>query len=98
DLNFYRQLVRNGFEQPTSLQPLRRWTRNPRVFIETSGLVDGASLDMVEREARAIIPVWSGGALSVDLVERGSSSHQGQAGWINVLWSTDTSRCGQSDV
>src|SRR4029077_18251808 len=31
DLTFYRAMVRNGFEQPGVLQPLRRWTKTPNI-------------------------------------------------------------------
>jgi hypothetical protein len=44
DLNFYPQLVRNGTETPTALQPLRRWTETPQIYLCTI-LDAGKSLD-----------------------------------------------------
>jgi hypothetical protein len=35
DLNFYRQMVRNGFEAPSALQPIRRWTTTPQIYLKT---------------------------------------------------------------
>lgn len=97
DLNFYRQLVRNGFEQPTSLQPLRRWTRNPNVFIQTGA--DAATLDMVEAVIRDSVPRWTAGQFNVATVERGAGSREGQAGWLTVTWNpANTGHCGSADV
>ena len=52
DLNFYRQLVRDTSDAPEKLEPLRRWTCNPHVFLQTTALVDARTLDMVERTIR----------------------------------------------
>jgi hypothetical protein len=88
--------VRNGFEGGN--EPLRRWTRSPNVFIQTSDLVDGQTLDMVERVARDTFPRWTNG-LAIASVERGAGTpHAGQSGWLTVAWSPETAHCGQSDV
>lgn len=97
DLNFYRALVRNGFEEPETLQPLRRWTKHPNVFIQTGA--DTATLDMVEAVVRDSIPRWTGGVFNVASVERGSGTREGQAGWLTVKWATaDDRKCGNSQV
>ncbi|MGE3491193.1 MAG: matrixin family metalloprotease [Vicinamibacterales bacterium] len=89
-LGFYRQLVRNGLEQPGTLQFLRRWTVNPKVYIRTvfgnDRAVDTSSLDTVASTVAAAVQAWTGGRLSVALVERGTESRDGVAGWITVVW------------
>ena len=89
-LGFYRQLVRNGFEEPGRLQFLRRWTVNPKVYIRTifgnARAVDTSSLDTVATTVAASVRSWTGGRLSVSLVERGTESRDGVAGWITVVW------------
>lgn len=96
DLGFYRQFVRNGFEGGN--EPLRRWTKRPNVFIQTTDLVDSKTLEMVDTVARDAFPRWTNG-LTVASVERGAGTpHVGQAGWITVAWSPDTARCGEADV
>jgi hypothetical protein len=97
DLNFYRELVRNGYEAPGSLQPVRRWTRNPNVYIQTGA--NAATVDMIERVIRDSVPQWTAGHLGVDTVERGTATREGQAGWLTVKWITEnTGHCGTSDI
>jgi hypothetical protein len=97
DLAFYRELVRNASESE-SLQPLRRWTRNPSIYLQDVGNVDAKTLDLVDSLARQAVSDWSAGTLSVVVVERGPASRQGQPGWLTVLFGTDTQYCGLSDV
>lgn len=33
-LTFFRQFVRNGFEEPESLRAIRRWTRTPNFYVD----------------------------------------------------------------
>jgi hypothetical protein len=97
DLTFYRQFVRNGSESQT-LQPLRRWTRHPQVFIQT-GAIDVATLDMVEAVIRDAVPRWTANRFTVTTVERGAGTREGQAGWLTVKWATAEDRhCGNSQV
>ena len=59
DLEFYRELVRNAYEAPTTLQSLRRWTRNPQIYMRT---VDdaGAPIDAVTAgfDGRAVMLLY----------------------------------------
>jgi len=103
DLNFYRQLVRDGYEG--SLQPLRRWTEAPRIYLKTideaGAAIDGRSLDTTERAIVETIGLWTGGRLAVAGVERGTDNRVGTAGWITVRWParvSDRGFCGQSDI
>lgn len=95
ELGFYREIGCNGFDLP--MQPVRRWTKNPNLFIQTSD-VDTATLDMIEAMAREMIPRWSDNRLSVGTVERGTGSRQGQDGWISVIWNATLNSCGLTDV
>lgn len=103
DLNFYRELARNGFEEPGSLQPLRRWTTPPNVYIRTvrddGPTVDAATLNTVEQVIRDAMPTWAGfGPASV---VRGTDAQVGRAGWLTVRWPGVVAAdrvCGRSDV
>lgn len=104
-LDFYRQLVRNGFSQPGELQPLRRWRESPRVYIRTvfgstNREVDASSLDSVAATLAASVPAWTGGRLSVAAIERGTEDRGDVAGWINVIWSEELGAdiCGRARV
>lgn len=98
DLNFYRQFVRNGFDAPAGSEPLRRWTRNPMVYIQTA-TIDAKTLDMVERTVRESVPAWTAGRFNVATVERGAASREGQAGWLTVKWSpANDGICGVAQI
>lgn len=104
DLNFYRQFVRNGFDAPTGSEPLRRWTQNPNVYIRTvreDGVaVTSAMVDTVAATIQSGVPMWTNGHLSA-VVERGSETRQGQAGWLTVIWPSTVGAdrvCGRADV
>lgn len=90
DLAFYRELVRNGYVTPADLQPLRRWTRNPNIYIrtadDTGAPMDTRLLDLAERAFIETVPVWTAGHFSVASVVRGLDTHVGQQGWITVTW------------
>jgi hypothetical protein len=103
DLNFYRQIVRNGFEAPGDLQPLRRWTRNPSIYLTTvddaGTKIDPRLLDLTERAIRDTFPIWTNGRLTAT-IERGTDTRRSKAGWITVEWPTGpfSDRCGQAEV
>jgi len=99
DLNFYRQLVRNTSDAPEKLEPLRRWTRDPHVFLQTTALVDARTLDMVERTIRDAVAQWTAGRFSVATVEHGPDTREGQAGWLTIRWSSpNDATCGGAQV
>lgn len=50
-IDFYRQLVRNTFDAPGGLEPLRRWTESPSVYLRTVDQ-DGREIRAHELEAR----------------------------------------------
>lgn len=104
DLGFYRQFVRNGFEDPAQLQPLRRWTVNPNVYLRTvddaGAAIDARTLDTTEQAIRDSVPTWTAGAFGVATLQRGTETMKGSAGWLTVEWMHTTANaiCGTSDI
>jgi reprolysin-like metallo-peptidase family M12B len=104
DLNFYRQLVRNAFEAPNTLQPLRRLTQAPRVYLKTvdeaGASIDRRTLDATERAIVETAALWTGNQFGVAAVERGRDSRADQAGWLTVRWSPQAvpGACGSASV
>lgn len=104
-LTFYRQLVRNAHEQPGVLQPLRRWSESPRIYLRTvfgatDRAMDTSTLDSVADTIATFVPLWTGGRLSVAAIERGSETREGTPGWITVVWSESLGDrvCGRARV
>jgi len=104
DLSFYRSFVRNGYETPQTLQPLRRWTRTPQIYLKTideaGELIHGPTLDAIESIVKDAIPRWTSNALGVPTVERGTASREGVSGWITVKFPAvqTPGRCGTAQV
>lgn len=93
DQNFYRQLARGTMDQPT-MQPLRHWTRNVNLYIQTTTLVDGNTIDMIDRTIRDAVPRWTANHFTVQSTLRGSETREGQADWLTVKWlSGNTGHC-----
>lgn len=99
-LDFYRQLVSDGYEHPPGGQLLHRWQRAPLIYLRTIDSAGGAvSTSLLEQTAAALINTasqWTGGSFGVAGVERGTSTREGQAGWLTVKWST-TGVCGHTE-
>jgi hypothetical protein len=96
DMALYRALVRNSLESST-LEPLRRWTRSPNVYLQTTG-IDTATLTMVESVIRESVPLWTNG-LQVGSVEGGTGTREGQAGWMTVKWTESSdNHCGVAQI
>lgn len=95
DLSFYQALVRDRLESP-QLQPLRRWTTDLNVYLQTGA--DARTLDMVEAVVRASVSEWTSGRFNVATVERGDGSRVGQSGWLSILFAPAGDHCGLTDV
>lgn len=84
DLEFYRKLVRDGYERPSVLQPIRRWTRTPQVYIrsvdEAGKELDAKILDFVASMVREAIPQWTSGLLDNPSITIGTESRIGTSG------------------
>jgi hypothetical protein len=99
----YRQLVRNGFEAPDSLEPIRRWTTSPRFYIDTTmplGIkVTEGDLGRIEEGIRSSVPAFTGGQLQVSTLVRGSNPPSDKD-WIVVSFVNDSTAnfCGRAYV
>jgi hypothetical protein len=103
-LDFYRQLVRNGYEAPAKLEPLRRWTESPRFYVRT---VDEAGRP-IEPEVLALVvatlpravQAFTNGRLSAAQIAQGAESRSRTNGWINVIFQRDPNSeiCGRAFV
>ena len=103
DEAYFRAVARNGYEQPGSLQPLRRWTRAPMIYIRTVDDTGRAILPEVLQQvasiASSVVPQYTGGRFGVAAIEQGTETRQGQPGWITIDWTRDaTEFCGRAHV
>ncbi len=99
-IDFYRALVRNGHETPSQLEPLRRWTTNPRFYVRSADQngrpiepeVMAVVLDSIPEAVRQ----FTGGVLAVAQLESGPETRQPALGWITVNIVRDMSQpyCG----
>lgn len=102
-LEFYRQLVRNGYDQPDSLRSLNRLTRSPSVYVRTVDSngreVDPATISAVTATIQSAVRDLSGRQLQVAAIETGRDNPQ-RAGWITVEFTedADTLTCGTAWV
>jgi hypothetical protein len=99
----YRQLVRNGFEEPSNLEPVRRWTTSPHFYINTSmpigiKVLDG-DLSRIEEGIRSSVPAFTCGRLQPATLVRGNNPPN-DAGWIVVRFINDSTAnyCGRAYV
>jgi len=99
----YRELVRNGFEEPSNLEPLRRWSAAPRFYLDVTmpiGLkVPESDLLRIEDGIRSAVPSFTGGRLQAATLTRGTNPPT-ERGWIVVRFVNDSSAdyCGRSYV
>ena len=90
DLGFYRALARNGYEAPSSLQPIRRWTEPPMLYLRTideaNQPIDSVTLDATAATLQNMAGFWSGGHFGFAGIERGTGTRETVPGWITVKW------------
>jgi hypothetical protein len=103
DHAYFRAIARNGYEQPAALQPLRRWTRAPMIYIRTVDDTGRSILPEVLQQvvsiASSVVPLYSNGRFGVAGIEQGTESRENQPGWITVVWTRDGDGfCGTSHV
>jgi hypothetical protein len=98
----YRELVRNGFEAPESLEPLRRWTSAPKFYIDTTmpiglRLVD-SDITRIEEGIRAAVPSFTGGRFHPASIVRGAKPPSNERGWIVIKFVNDSKAdyCGRA--
>jgi hypothetical protein len=104
-LPFYREFVRNGFEAPDSLEPLRRWTITPNFYINTFNPKTGrplepAELALVINAIQSSVPQITGGAFNAGVIESGNGPRDPRAGYVNLqfVYEPDGDYCGRSKV
>jgi len=104
-LAFYRQLVRNGLEAPSSLEPLRRWSTNPSFYVNTFNPKTGrplepAEVSLVAQALRESVPQITGGRFVTAAVETGETDREARRDWINLSFIYDPKGefCGQAFV
>ena len=103
DQDYFRAILRNGFEQPSALQPLRRWTRAPMIYIRTIDDTGRAILPEVLQQvvsiASSVVPLYTNGRFGVAGFEQGTETRANQAGWITVDWAREANAiCGRAHV
>lgn len=104
DLTFYRAYVRDGWESPNALRPLRRLTQAPKIYLrsidEAGNAIDPVTLETAAAALIDTAAIWSGNRFALAGMERGTERRDGQSGWITVVWPNPviTGICGQSLV
>jgi hypothetical protein len=95
-------LAHDGFDHPGNLTPLRRWTRAPSFYLQTHDdqgkPIAPEVLEQVASLFRVATPAFTGGRFSPAVIEQGTESRVGQAGWITVRWTHPSDYCGTADV
>ena len=104
-LGFYRELVRNSLEGGSSLEPLRRWTANPNIYLrtfnpKTNQPLAPSEVDALLQNVRDAVTQLTGGLLSVGTVESGVAERPERLGTINIniLYEPDGDFCGSAFV
>ncbi len=103
-MDFYRQLVRNTYDAPATMEPLRRWTDNPRFYVQTvddtGRPIEPEVLALVVGTIPRAVQSWTGGKYSAVQIDQGVEARPAATGWINVLFKRDpkSTLCGQARV
>jgi len=87
----FRQIARNGAEQPNALQPIKRWTTTPNFHVETmwrdtGAPIDQAVLQFVEREIRRVIPQLTDGKFQAGRIEFGPERWDFVQDYVSIHW------------
>jgi hypothetical protein len=89
DLAYHRQLARNAYGDPQTLQPLRHWTRAPSIYLRTvdeaGAAITARTLDSTEQAIREAVTEWTNGRYQASIV-RGTETRENQSGWLTVQW------------
>lgn len=104
-LDFFRKIIRNGFEQPEALQRMRRWTTAPNFYINTFNPRTGNSIlqrqvDVIASTIRRAVPQITAGRLEAGAIETGSGPRPEQPGWIQIeiTYEPDENYCGRAQI
>ena len=104
-MDYYRQLVRNSFEELEGLRPLRRWIRTPSFYLDTRNPRTGAALLAseiadIERAVRESVPQLTGGQFSVGVFEAAEAPFTPRADFIEIVivYEPESGFCGDALV
>lgn len=103
-LSFYRNLVRDTFDNPGVLRAVKRFTAVPKFYmrrLDTAGkAVEPEVLTSVEASLRKGMTAWTNGRWSIETFELGAEDRQLPSGWVVVEYVRDPSSryCGLSTV
>lgn len=104
-LLFFRQLVRNTYDTPGGMEPLRRWTVNPNFYVNTFNPKTGRALEpaevsLVVQALRESVPQMTGGTLVAAAIETGDTPREQRRDWINLsfIYEPQGEFCGQAVV
>ncbi|MGE5244068.1 MAG: carboxypeptidase regulatory-like domain-containing protein [Betaproteobacteria bacterium] len=105
DLRFYQQLVRNHYDHPDTLEPTRRWTRAPQVYVRTvdeaGRAVDATTLSTVTSALINTASLLTGHHFGLAGLQQGTDTREGQPGWITVRFMAGVDSehtCGIADI
>jgi hypothetical protein len=104
-MSYYRELVRNQFDEPGTLQPIRRWTKAPNFYIQKRNPrseedISTSEFEMLVSTIREAVPAMSGGQFEAGAIEHGSDERPERAGFITVKFvhEPDSGYCGRARV
>jgi astacin (peptidase family M12A) len=104
-LDFYRELVRNTYDDPANVQPIRRWTTAPYFYIntlnpQTGGALKPSELSLVVSTIEQAVPQLTGGALVAGGFDSAPKDRAPRSDYINVQFVSDASGdwCGRANV
>lgn len=104
-MSFFKQLVRNGFETPSELRPLLRWTTTPNFYINTFNprtgqALEPAEVDLVVVAIREAVPQLTGGVYAAGAIETGNGEQPARPNFINVkfVYEPAGEYCGRAFV
>ena len=81
-LEFYRQMARNTWEGGSS-DVLRVLSMSPAFYLQAAGISERNAREL-EAAARAVVPAFTGGRLTVTTFESGPDARPERAGWVVI--------------
>jgi hypothetical protein len=104
-LDFFRQMARNGFDEPSTLEPIRRWTSNPNFYLNahnprTGEKLVASEIATIDAAIRAAVPQLTGGLFSAGAIEVGVTARDMRPGYINIdiVYDPSADYCGRALV
>lgn len=91
DLQFFREFVRNAFDEPETLRPIRRWIRTPNFYVDARKPENGqplasSEIALLERSIREAVPQLTGGQFEAGAIEIGFEPPNPRPDYIAVTF------------